>query len=272
MINIIKKFIIVLFVITAIPCFSFATKDNNYFKTVQDPENVYIVEIQPLKNKHYLIPYISDTRETNKEVFDKTGAKLCVNTGFFDFQNNKSVSYITIYGETAADPTQNDNLMSNKALKPYMDKILNRSEFRILEDKNKKIKYDIAPHNEPIPDGYKLKHAIQGGPGLYPELRLEEEFFILVKKGKTVSESAAALIKRERTAIGIKDNKVYLFIVTTPAAMTLGELAELTKNWGMEKAMGFDGGGSTSLDTKHLHIASENGTKGRKVKSFLLLF
>lgn len=268
----IKNIIFIIFIMILMPCFALAEKDDKYFKTVIDPENVYIVEIQDLKNRHYLIPYLSDTTETNKEVFDKTGAKLCVNTGFFDFKNNKSVSYVTIYGETAADPTQNTNLTSNKALEPYMDKILNRSEFRILEDKNKKIKYDIARHNDSVPDGYKLKHAVQGGPGLYPDLLLEEEFFILKKDGKIISESAAALIKRERTAIGIKNNKVYLFIVTTPAAMTLPELADLTKKWGMEKAMGFDGGGSTSLDTKHLHIASENGTKGRKVKSFLLLF
>ena len=53
--------------------------------------------------------------------------------------------------------------------------------------------------------------------------------------------------------------------------MTLEEVADLTRKWGMEKAMAFDGGGSTSFDTQELHIISEKDNQARKLKSFLIL-
>ena len=53
--------------------------------------------------------------------------------------------------------------------------------------------------------------------------------------------------------------------------MTLEEVADLTRKWGMEKAMGFDGGGSTSFDSQELHIFSEKDNTARKLKSFLIL-
>ena len=106
---------------------------------------------------------------------------------------------------------------------------------------------------------------------LVPDLRLAEEFFILQRDGLTISESASCLHKYARTAIGIKENKVYLFIITGEAAMTLAEVADLAKKWGMEKAMAFDGGGSTSFDSQELHITSEEKGQGRKLKSFLML-
>ena len=55
-------------------------------------------------------------------------------------------------------------------------------------------------------------------------------------------------IRDARTAIGIRDNNVYLFIITKDSPMTLEEVAALTRKWSMEKAMAFDGGGSTSFD------------------------
>ncbi len=241
------------------------------YRLVEDPEGVYVVEINTSKVKSKLIPYVSETLETNKEVFQKTGAKLVVNAGFFDPNNKKTVSYVYINGNCALNPEDNENLMQNKILSPYMDKILNRSEFRILEDSKGNIVYDIVPHNEIAPTGYKIKHSIQAGPMLFPDLRLEEEFFILVKDGKIASESASALHKYARTAIGIRDNNVYLFIVTNKAKMNLAEVANLARKWGMEKAMAFDGGGSTSFNSKELDIFSDKDNNARKLKSFLIL-
>ena len=254
-------------------CFSseiYARNSRAPYKIVQNPEGVYIVEVNTNHKKLKLTPYYVEGLETNYDVYKETKAKFVVNTAFFDPNNKQTVSYVTIDSDVVLDPTKNESLMSNKALKPYMDKILNRSEFRILKDENDKIVYDIAPHNESVKEGYKIKHAIQAGPMLYPDLRLEEEFFILVKRGKIVSESASSLHKYARTAIGIKDNKVYLFIITNKAPMTLEEVAALTKKWGMEKAMAFDGGGSTSFDSKELHVISDKDNSARKLKSFLI--
>jgi exopolysaccharide biosynthesis protein len=242
-----------------------------YYKINNDSEGIYVVEVNTKKSKCNLEPYVVTLLETNKSVYDRLNPRFVVNAGFFDPKNHQTVSYVTIDGHQVLNPKNNSNLMENEALKPYMDKILDRSEFRVLENPKGKLKYDIATHNTPVEKGYKLKHSIQAGPMLYPDLRLEDEFFILVRDGKIISESASSLHKYARTGIGIKENKVYLFIVTGKSPMTLEELSDLTKKWGMEKAMAFDGGGSTSFDSKELHIISQEAGQGRKLKSFLIL-
>ena len=267
-----KKIIFLLFSLLLFSnSFAFAKVGSCPYKIIQDPDDVYVVEIDTAKAKNKLKPYYVKELKTNKEVYEDTGARLVVNAGFFDPKNQKSVSFVTIDGQVVLNPQNNENLMQNEALKPFLDKILNRSEFRILEDEKGKLSYDIAPHNEEVKEGYTIKHSIQGGPALFPDLRLQEEFFVLVRNGKVISESASALHKYARTAIGIRENNVYLFIATKDAPMTLEELADLTRKWGMEKAMAFDGGGSTSFDAQELHIISDKDDTARKVKSFLIL-
>lgn len=269
--NTIKIFLVLMLAVL----FSFNTaiaKVLSPYKIVQDPAGVYVVEINTAKAKNKLQPYFVKEPETNNDVYKSTGARLVVNAGFFDPKNKKTVSYVTINNQVVLNPENNENLTNNVALKPFIDKILNRSEFRILEDSYGKLTYDIAPHNDPVKEGYTIKHSLQAGPMLVPNLRLEEEFFVLKdKNGKIVSESASALHQYARTGIGIRENNVYLFIVTTEAPMTLEELANLAKEWGMEKAMAFDGGGSTSFDSQELHVISEKDHSARKLKSFLIL-
>lgn len=272
--NIFKFALLILFVFFYVQNLAFAKSSNSPYKILADNNGVYVIEIvenYKKNEKAFLQPYVVENLKTNEEVYKETGAKLVVNAGFFDPKNQKTVSYVVIDGETVLNPNDNESLMNNITLHPYIDKILNRSEFRILEDENGKTIYDIAPHNQEVKQGLKLKHSIQGGPMLLPELRLEEEFFVLKRDGKIISESASALHKYARTAIGISDNKVYLFIATKDAPMSLEDVANLAQKWGMEKAMGFDGGGSTSLDTKEIHIISEKENTARKVKSFLIL-
>ena len=268
--NLLKLFIIFTFLfITFSP--AQAKLGRSQYKITEDTKGVYVIEINGNKAKDNLIPYIVEDLETNDSIYKSTEAKLAVNAGFFDPKNKKTVSYIVINKELVANPEKNENLMQNVALKDYLDKILNRSEFRILEDEKGNIVYDITLHKDAIPEGYTIRHSIQAGPLLVPELRLEEEFFVLVKDGKIISESASALHKYARTAIGIKENNVYLFIITNNAPMTLEEVANLAKKWEMEKAMAFDGGGSTSFSSKELNIVSEKDDQARKLKSFLIL-
>ena len=241
------------------------------YKIVQDPKGVYVIEVNPAKSRAKLQPVIVSELETNNDVYKRLHPRFIVNAGFFDPKNQKTVSSVVVNGEVILDPKQNENLMNNVALKPYIDKILNRSEFRILENEKGKILYDIAAHNDAISEGYKIKHAIQAGPMLVPDLKLEEEFFILKRDGKIISESASSLHKYARTAIGIKENNVYIIIATNDAPMTLEEVANFARSLGLEKAMAFDGGGSTSFDSQELHIISEKDNQARKLKSFLML-
>lgn len=239
--------------------------------TVMTPvKGIYVVKIDTQKLKGKVVPYYEVHLKTNREVYDFTKALLVVNAAFFDPSNEQTVSYITKDYAECLDPHRNINLMQNEALKPYINKILNRSEFRVLE-KNGEIKYDIAPHNDKPECGYQIKHAIQAGPMLVPNVRLEEEFFILKKDGKIVSESASALKPYARTAIGIKNDNIYILIFTTEHPATLEEVAKFGECMELEKLMAFDGGGSTSIDTDDLHIISDKNDTGRRLKSFLLI-
>lgn len=241
------------------------------FNIIEYKTGIYVIEINTAKSHYKLMPYYTDELEYNSDVYEKLEAKLVVNAGFFDPKNQKTVSYAVIDGKTVLNPEENENLMQNEFLKPYLDKILNRSEFRILEDEKGRTVYDIAPHNEAVKEGMKLVHSIQAGPMLYPDLRLEEEFFVLVQNGELKSESASCLKKYARTGIGIKKNKVYIFIASKDAPLTLEELRDVMCIWGVEKGMAFDGGGSTSIDARDLHIISDYDNQGRKIKSFLIL-
>lgn len=267
----IKKLLLLFFIFIFNLFFINKTFADCPYRIVQDSIGFYVVEIDT-SNNAILQPYFVKGLKTNNAVYQDLEPRLVVNAGFFDPKNKKTVSYVVINGQVVLNPQNNENLMENIALKPFLDKILNRSEFRILEDEDGQITYDIAPHNQEVQLGYNIKHSIQGGPMLVPDLRLEEEFFILKdSEGKIISESASSLHKYPRTAIGIKENKVYLFLATVDSPMNLEDLSEIAKKWGMEKAMAFDGGGSTSFDSQELHIVSDKDKTARKLKSFLIL-
>ena len=241
---------------------------------LEEEDGFYIFKIQTSKLKDELKPFVSNDLITTRQLYDDQKFTLVVNGGFFDGKNKKTVSYVVIDGKTVADPTDNENLIGNKYLEPYMEKILNRSELRIYDFQGYNV-FDITPHSEPIPVNCTLKHSLQAGPMLVPELRLEEEFFVLKdENGKIISESASALHKFARTAVGIKDNNLYIFIATDKAPKNLEEMAEIAKKYKMEKALGLDGGGSTSIDFGDIHIitkTSDTVETGRKVKSFLII-
>lgn len=243
--------------------------------TVAEIEGIYTFKIDTKNLKGELKPYFVTNLKTNFDVYNETEARLVINGGFFDPHNHQTVSYVTVNGKLELDPHNNTSLMGNKHLQPYMDKILNRSEFRVLKSNTTgELKYDITVHNEAVQEGYTLLHAIQGGPGLVPDLRLAEEFFVLTDKdGNIVSESASSLSKYARTLVGIKDNDVYFVIATTEHPVTLPEAAEMMKAAGFEKAMAFDGGGSVSVDfrEKDIHIISDKNQTARRLKSFFII-
>ena len=243
--------------------------------SVANVDGIYTIKIDTNALKGELKPYYVSQLATNNEVYEKLRVRLVVNAGFFDPKNQQTVSYLTLDGNLVLDPHNNKNLMDNKYLKPYLDKILNRSEFRVLKsNEDGTLKYDIAPHNDAIPQGYTLLHSVQGGPALVPILRLEEEFFVLTdKEGKIISQSASSLTKHPRTLVGIKNNDVYFIIATKEHPISLPEASDMLKNAGFEKAMAFDGGGSVSVDFRDtdLHIFSEKNNTARKLKSFFIV-
>lgn len=243
--------------------------------TISYNNGIYIIKISPEDLNGELKPYYVVNLKTNKDVYEETNARLVINAGFFDPKNHQTVSYLTLSGKQILDPHNNKNLMENEHLQPYMDKILNRTEFRILRSKTTgEYKYDITPHSTPVEEDYEIWHSIQGGPGLVPKLRLAEEFFVLTdKEGKIINESASSLSKYPRTLLGIKNNEIYFVIATTESPLTLPEAASFLSNYGFEKAMAFDGGGSVSVDYRdeNIHIISDRDQTARKLKSFFII-
>ena len=215
---------------------------------------------------------------TNKEAHINSGSILTINTGFFDPKNQKTISYIVNGSQTVEDPIFNENMMSNPALRQNMQKILNRTEFRIL-DCDSKLKYEIAQHNANVDFLCSVVTSAQGGPQLLPELRLEEEFFIVKDDdGNVVRESASVLHKTARTLIGIKNiekgkQEAHIFIVTNDHPMDIYEARDLCKQYGLDTAMAFDGGSSTSLNYKKINVISTqaSGDTGRALKSFMII-
>ena len=215
---------------------------------------------------------------TNKEAHITLGSQLTINTGFFDPKNQKTISYIVNDSQTVEDPIFNENLMGNPVLRKNIQKILNRTEFRVL-DCDSKLRYEIAPHNSNVDFLCTVVTSAQGGPQLLPELRLEEEFFVVKdEEGNVIRESASVLHKTARTLIGIKNlekgaQEVHIFIVTNEHPMDIFEARDLCKKYGLDNAMAFDGGSSTSLNYKKISVIStqSTGDTGRALKSFMII-
>lgn len=240
--------------------------------SIKEDNGIYHITLNGNAVKKRINFIATDTLKTNKEVHEMTRALLTINTGFFDPKNGKTISYIVTDGQTVADPLMNDGLMLNPLLRLHMKKILNRSEFRIVEC-NKKLRYEIVPHNAPVDFMCSVKTSAQGGPQLLPELRLEEEFFILKnEEGNIIRQSASVLDRVPRTIVGIKDNEMHILIITNKNPKNIFEARDLCKSYGFEKAMAFDGGSSTSLDYKKIHVTSiEANDTGRSLKSFMIV-
>lgn len=215
---------------------------------------------------------------TNLEAHKNGQSQLTINTGFFDPKNQQTISYIVNDFQTVEDPLFNKNLMMNPVLRQNLKPILNRSEFRVLECDNK-LRYEIAEHNAKVDFMCSIKTSAQGGPQLLPNLRLEEEFFIVKdEEGNVIRESAGVLHKVPRTLIGLKttpkgEQEVHIFIVTNANPMTMLEARDLCAGYGLDSAMAFDGGSSTSFDYKNIHVTSvqSSGDTGRALKSFMII-
>lgn len=225
------------------------------------------------------IQFVSSSKLiTNKEAHNNSESILTINAGFFDPKNQKAISYIVSDYQIAEDPFFNENFMLNPLMRKNMKSILNRTEFRILDCDNK-LKYEIVPRNAKIDFLCSVKTSAQAGPQLLPNLRLEEEFFLVKdSEGNVIRESASVLHKTPRTLIGIKslpkgEQELHIFIVTNMNPMTIYEARDLCASYGLDSAMAFDGGSSTSLNYKKINVVStdENGDTGRALKSFMLI-
>jgi exopolysaccharide biosynthesis protein len=218
----------------------------------------------------------SENLITTSEAHKKYNSYFTINTGFFDPKTAQSMSYIVTDRQTAEDPLFSDSLVQNSYLRQNLSKIINRSEFRIVECNLGKTsyRYEIMPHKSSVDFGCSILTSAQGGPQVYPELKMEDEFFIVKDKdGNVIRESASVLHKTSRTIIGIKNNEAHVLVITDKHPMDLYEVHDLCKQLGFDRAMAFDGGSSTSMNylNKYNVISTKGDGAGRSVKSFMIV-
>lgn len=266
------KKLVLLLALALIPFAS--VKAESYIQFFSPLKGVYVVDVNTAECKDCIVPYITDRLDTVESVAIKNNVRVAINAGFFDPQNKQTTSYVLVNGSMVADPNNNTSLISNPGLKPYLPLILDRSEFRILSC-NDGLRYDIAKHSQLVAPGCSVWHSVQAGPELLPQLRLKEEAFVVRKDGKVIKESAGALGKHARSAVGIKDGHVLFVAVSNAAAMTIEDLSVLMKTLGTEKALAFDGGSSTSLyvnsEDVRFVLTSAKDNSARRVKSFIFV-
>jgi len=232
----------------------------------------------PAHSRFLVTPALSEKVSTVEEFGRRNRVSATLNGGFFDPKNQKSTSYVVLQGKVVADPRQNERLINNPNLKPYLSQILNRTEFRRYLC-GQTVSYDITLHSQPTPKGCQLVDALGGGPRLLPELTLVQEGFVDHANARDVLGSSQP---NARTGVGItRDGTIVLVMVAqkseTPATsgMSLPALADFMKTLGVEKAMNLDGGSSSSLyyNGKSFYgkVDLEGNSLKRPVKSVLLV-
>jgi hypothetical protein len=214
--------------------------------------------VMPLQNKACeLIPSVSDGNQSTTTQVGKAHALAGVNGAYFNLRGGLSASYVTIDRHEICNPRENPLLTGNPKLKPHLETIFNRSELRILVDRKGTVWAAIQLHGEPVPAGLTLKHSLQAGPRLLPELKAKEEAFLRTEPDGSVTDSIGCLKTAGRTACGITpDQHCLLLSVSGPkqdefsSGMTLAEVAALLKKLGCDQAINFDGGTSTTMVVK----------------------
>ncbi|QIR40817.1 phosphodiester glycosidase family protein [Tolypothrix sp. PCC 7910] len=215
------------------------------------PQSIVHILSIPTDSRFVVTPAISPKAATVQQFAQQHQAKAILNAGFFDPVNQKSTSYVVISGREVANPKDNERLVNNPNLKPYLSKIFNRAEFRRYQCGDT-VTYDIVLHNESPLAGCQLLDAVGGGPGLLPEISSEQEGFVDKSNGR---DAIGTNQPSSRSAVGITDdgNIVLVMVAQKPnvrlakSGMTLPELVDFMKTLGVKKAMNLDGGSSSSL-------------------------
>jgi exopolysaccharide biosynthesis protein len=217
---------------------------------------------------------------TVEQVAVKTKAIAVINAGFFDPINQKTTSTVAIDGQIVATPKDNERLVNNPKLSPYLSAILNRSEFRVYQC-GSRVQYGIEFRSAPILGGCLLSQAVGGGPQLLPKNTSQQEgFTAYAKSGELIRDAIGGSQPNARSAIGLKPDGsvVWVMVAQTaaqPSGMTLNELADFMKRLGVTSALNLDGGTSSSLYVRDKALYGKRDEAGqpikRAVKSALLL-
>lgn len=223
------------------------------YNLYQLPRSVVHTLKLPVQGEFIVRTAISDQPKTVEEFAAASKAIAVINGGFFDPHNQKSTSSIFVNGMQVAKPEDNERVMNNPDLLPYLDKILNRSEFRRYQC-GSVLQYAVTLRQELPPPDCQLQDALGAGPQLLPFMTLREEGFLDVQNGSVLRDALSYAQPNARSAIGIMRDGSLLFVLAaqradapTNSGLSLPELADFMKKQGVEKALNLDGGSSSAL-------------------------
>ena len=142
----------------------------------------------------------ADTLEPLSVFAEREGATYALNAGFFDPQNGKTTSYLTVSGQVVGNPEDNERLIGNPDLQEYLPQILNRSEFRVYAcqpDSDETVvnesalirRYAITTHDGAIRSGCRIEHSVGAGPQLLPVDTSEAEAFTAYEAGELIRDA-----------------------------------------------------------------------------------
>lgn len=238
---------------------------------------VHVVQIAP--DATVFVAVADDLAPLSNFTADEVGL-VRLNAGFFDPQNGKTTSHITVSGQVAGDPADNERLVDNPSLQQYLPQILNRSEFRVYRcGPDAMTRYDIVFHDAPLPIDCQVEHAVGAGPQLLPVDTSDVEAFTDYENGELIRDAIGSMQPNARSAVGIDENGlVYLLMVeknADSAGLTLAALADFGDSLGLTQLLNLDGGSSSSLqfleDTYFGRADADNVPIQRAVKSVILV-
>lgn len=244
---------------------------------------IHYVRVPAASSAYEVIPVVSESVATvDKLAKLAPGTPLmAINAGYFDPKNKMTTSYIVVNGKIAASPIENRDFLENPAMFPYLEKMLNRTEFRVLNC-GKGSTFSIAKHRDSIKGHCKLLHSIQAGPNLFSEDSALEEAFVDYKDGKRIRDPLGVGRRNARSAVGIDQEGNAIFAMVSmkgekdgAGGVTLAELGNIMHELGAVDALGLDGGSSSSIwvngQTLYGKLDSDKRTVQRPVKSAFVL-
>ncbi|TVP68956.1 MAG: phosphodiester glycosidase family protein [Leptolyngbya sp. LCM1.Bin17] len=216
---------------------------------------VHVVHIPDPAAYPVRVAVTDDLMRLGEMVADTCGHTDCavaaINAGFFDPNNGLTTSYGIVDGGLVADPSENQRLVGNPTLAPYMDQILNRSEFRRY-DCDEGPQYAIAPHQAPVPSGCTLVDAIGAGPQLLPEDTSIVEAFV-DPSASPPRDALGSQSANARSAVGLTAEGGLILVMVAqvpgaaPSGFTFADLATFMAERGVVQALNLDGGSSSTL-------------------------
>jgi hypothetical protein len=189
-------------------------------------------------------PAVARPGKTVAEFVAQHHALAGINGGYFNHSDGFPVSHVRVAGRQVTEPRQNQALMRNRMLEPYLPVILeHRSEWRHVTTANGSA-WQIANHDAP---GSPVD-ALQAGPRLLPKLELESEAFVMRdSQGTVVRDGIGAMAPATRSALGLRADGTLMLVGVGAPGLRLKDLAKLMGELGAVEALNLDGGSSTSL-------------------------